>query len=97
MLTVEKGLPRLKKKKNSLSMGFSRQEYWSGLPFPPSGDLHNPGIEPVSLKSPALTGYFFFFLTWEAPSQQLTCIILTQNSLVSRSQQETKGVLELGS
>ena len=30
----------------SLSMGFSRQEYWSGLPFPPAGDLPNPGIEP---------------------------------------------------
>ena len=34
-----------------LSMGFSRQEYWSGLPFPSPGDLPNPGIEP---KSPAL-------------------------------------------
>ena len=32
-------------------MGFSRQEYWSGLPFPPPGDLPNPGIEP---RSPAL-------------------------------------------
>ena len=32
----------------SLSMGFSRQEYWSGLPFPSSGDLPNPGIEPGS-------------------------------------------------
>jgi len=32
-----------------LAMGFSRQEYWSGLPFPPSGDLPNPGIEPESL------------------------------------------------
>ena len=30
-----------------LSMGFSRQEYWSGLPFPPPGDLPDPGIEPV--------------------------------------------------
>ena len=30
-------------------MGFSRQEYWSGLPFPPPGDLPNPGIEPTSL------------------------------------------------
>jgi len=29
-------------------MGFARQEYWSGLPFPPSGDLPNPGIEHVS-------------------------------------------------
>ena len=32
----------------SLSMGFSRQEYWSGLPFPSPGDLPNPGIEPTS-------------------------------------------------
>ena len=34
-----------------LSMGFSRQEYWSGLPFPPLGDLPDPGIEPSSLAS----------------------------------------------
>ena len=39
-----------------LSMGFSRQEYWSGLPCPPPGDLPNPGIEPTSLMSPALAG-----------------------------------------
>ena len=42
-----------------LSMGFSRQEYWSGLPGPLPGDLPDPGIEPVSLRSPALTGRFF--------------------------------------
>ena len=42
-----------------LSMGFSRQEYWSGLPCPPLGDLPDPGIEPVSLMSPALAGNFF--------------------------------------
>ena len=35
-----------------LSMGFSRQEYWSGLPFPPPGELPNPGIEPESPASP---------------------------------------------
>ena len=34
-----------------LSMGFPRQEYWSGLPFPPSGDLPDPGIKPASLVS----------------------------------------------
>ena len=39
-------------------MGFSRQEYWSGLPFPPPGNLPNPGIEPV-MSSPALEGRFF--------------------------------------
>ena len=38
----------------SLSMEFSRQEYWKGLAFPPSGDLPEPGIEPVSPKSPIL-------------------------------------------
>ena len=37
-----------------LSMRVSRQEYWSGLPFPPPGDLPDPGIEPTSLRSPAL-------------------------------------------
>ena len=42
-----------------LSMGLSRQEYWSGLPRPPPGDLRNPGIEPVSLTSPAVAGGFF--------------------------------------
>ena len=42
-----------------LSMGFSRQEYWSGLLCPSPGDLPNPGIEPASLKSPALAGRFF--------------------------------------
>ena len=37
-----------------LSMGFSRQEYWSGFPFPPPGDLPDPGIEPVSPVAPEL-------------------------------------------
>ena len=51
----------------SLSMGFSRQEYWSGLPFPSPGDLPDPGIEPASLMSPALAGGFFTTnTTWEA-------------------------------
>ena len=39
-----------------LSVGFSRQEYWSGLPCPPPGDLPNSGIEPMSVLSPAMTG-----------------------------------------
>ena len=42
-----------------LSMGFSRQEQWTGLPFPPPGDLPNPDIEPASLMFPALAGRFF--------------------------------------
>ena len=50
-----------------LSMGFSRQEYWSGLPCPPPRDLPDPGIEPPSLRTPALAGGFFTTsTTWEA-------------------------------
>ena len=41
------------------SMKFSRQEYWSGLLFPTPGDLPDPGIEPGSLMSPALTCWLF--------------------------------------
>ena len=40
-------------------MGFSRQEYWSGLPCPPPGDFPEQGIEPTPLVSPALAGRFF--------------------------------------
>ena len=47
-----------------LCMGFSQQEYWSGLPFPPPGNLLDPDIEPTS---PALTGRFF---TTELPGHQ---------------------------
>ena len=51
-----------------LSMRFSRQENWSGLPSPPPGDVPNPGIKPMSLTSPALAGRFFTSSTaWEAP------------------------------
>ena len=42
-----------------LSMGFSRQEYWSGQPFPFPGDIPNPEIKPTSLTTPALAGRFF--------------------------------------
>ena len=51
-----------------LSMGFSRQEHWSGLPCPPPGDLPNPGVEPVSLTSSALAGGFCPNATWEGLS-----------------------------
>ena len=50
-------------------MGFSRQEYWSGLPFPPPGDLPNSGMEPASPIAPALADRFFTTSApWEAPS-----------------------------
>ena len=54
-----------------LSVNFP-QGYWSGLPFPPPGDLPNPGIEPTSPGSPALAGVFFItahlgshFFSWQ--------------------------------
>ena len=51
-----------------LSMGFSRHEYWNGLPSPPPGDFPDPGIKPRSPMSPALGGSFFTTsATWEAP------------------------------
>ena len=51
-----------------LSMGFSRQKYWYGLPFPSPRDLRSPGLEPESLMSPALAGRLFTTsATWEAP------------------------------
>ena len=46
-------------RRTPLSMGFSGQEYWSGLPCPPPGDLPDPGIEPSSPAAPALAGGFF--------------------------------------
>ena len=48
-----------------MSMGFPRQEYWSGLPFPSLGDLPDPGIK-LSLMSPVLAGGFF---TTEPPGK----------------------------
>ena len=42
----------------SLSVGMSKQEYWSGLPFPRKGDLSHPGIEPMSPESPKLASRF---------------------------------------
>ena len=70
-----------------LFMGFSRQEYWSGLPCPSPEDLPNWGIEPVSLTSPGLASRFFATsTTWEASfsmcvlwkvrkSQLLLCVV----------------------
>ena len=55
-------------------MRFSRQEYWSGLPCPPPGDLPNPGIKPTSLTSPALAGGFF--TTAAAAKSLQSCLTL---------------------
>ena len=66
-------------------MGFSRQEYWSGLLFPTPGDLPNPGIELVPLMSPALAGGFFTTsAAWEATVQ--AAFVFSQIICSGRSQ-----------
>ena len=68
----------------SLSMRFSRQEYWSGLPYPPPEDLPNPGIKPTSLMSPAVAGIFFISsAAWEA--QKLRHIVAVVPCSVTQS------------
>ena len=60
-----------------LSMEFSRQEYWSGLPFPSSGDLPDPGIEPIFLAfpaSPAWAGWFFTSWTTGEAHMPYICV-----------------------
>ena len=57
-----------------LFVGFLRQEYWSGLPFPPPGRLPDPWIEPSPFTSPALVGGFFIAsTTWEASRINYVC------------------------
>ena len=60
-----------------LSMGFSWQEYWSGLPFPPPEDLPDPGIEPASPVSLALAGGFFIT---ESPRKPLENFLTVSQS-----------------
>ena len=65
----------------TLSMGFSRQEYWSWLPCPPPRDLPNLRIKPGSLRSPALAGRFFTTSAiWEAPVIHIHVSILFSDS-----------------
>ena len=64
-----------------LSTGFSRQEYWSGLPCPPPGDLSDPGIELAFLVSPALADRFFTTsATWEVRRMNLKSVIQNEVS-----------------
>ena len=58
----------------SPSMGFCMQEYWSGLPFPPPGDLPDPGIEPASPAFPALQADFLP-LSHQGSPQTVYCIV----------------------
>ena len=60
-----------------LSMGFSRQEYSSGLPFPPPGDLPDPGIKPTSLAPSAFAGRFFTTEPPQKPTREI-CRLLTE-------------------
>ena len=74
-----------------LSIGFSRQEYWSGLPFPPAGDLPNPGIEPVSLWSPELAGGFFTTsATWEAQDLFILAVQHSMQDLRALTRDQTR-------
>ena len=61
----------------SLSMGFPRQEYWSGLLFPFPGDLPNPGIEPTS---PTLAGRFFTIEIPGKPNILISCIHMKERA-----------------
>ena len=67
----------------SLPMEFSRQEYWSGLPFPPPGDLPNLGIEPVSSASPALAHGFFTTAPPGKPQKEIISPIILRKTYVS--------------
>ena len=59
-----------------LSMEFSRQENWNGLPFPPPDDPPDLGIKPISLASPAMAGGFFpTDATWELPIKYIQSLI----------------------
>ena len=63
-----------------LSMGFPRQEHWSGLPFPSPGDLSDAAIKLASLASPALAGGFFSTgVTWEALKESIGNIIAVRH------------------
>ena len=66
-----------------LSMGFSRQEYWSGLPFSPPGDLPKPGIESMPPVSPSLAGRFFTIEPPRKPSH-LVILLYPKNHLIQR-------------
>ena len=65
----------------SLSMEFCRQEYLSGVPFPPPGDLPNPEIELISVQSPALAGGFFTTSATWARSQKILNVFCSAANL----------------
>ena len=72
-----------------LSMGFSRQGYWNGLPCPPPGDLPDPGIEPASLVAPAPQAGSLLLSQWGSPGAHIymlpICVNQSSCSVVSDS------------
>ena len=75
-----------------VSMGFSRQEYWSRLPCPPPGDLPDAGIKPQSLRSSAWASRFFTTsATWEAQMETLMLYITVRTS----RPKDSKGIKHL--
>ena len=78
-----------------LSMGFSRQEYWGGLPFLPPGDLSDPGIAPESLASPAPVGGFFTTAPPGKPTELwLNCFLIRGFSVVKGCRARVRPVSE---
>ena len=78
-------IPRTVARQARLSMGFPRQEYWSGLPFPSPGDLPDPEIK---LGSPALAGGFF---TTEPPGKPVQCQYSTHNTSIGQKKRKKSG------
>ena len=74
------------------SMGFSRQEYWTGLPLHSPGDLPDPGIEHVSLASPALAGRFFTYCTMSQAWIQLSSVAQSCLTLYDHVNHSTPGL-----
>ena len=79
-----------------LSMGFSRQEYWNGLPFPSAGNLHNPGIKHRSLKSPALQVDFYCSATRKAHKLLQTTDIYTHTTVIYRTDKQQGPTYSMG-
>ena len=75
-----------------LSVRFSWQEYWSGLPCPPPGDVPDPGMEPTSLMSPELAGGFFTTsATWERLFATRCCWAQSRSLGLERAEAEEGG------
>ena len=66
-----------------LFMRFSRQKYWSGLPFPPLRNFPNPGLKPTPLVAPALAGRFFSPSTTQEACESIMCMSLFRCPVMS--------------